>query len=127
MEFIGANRQIFNYVMVELVMCTQSDVCRSFLRKTQQISSLSPTRDPKENLHTWRLVAENLGPRKLTGKDYLNEYNHAAYLLFLAEQAPKSIDKYGEVGWELFFTMLPTWQEDLADLPMVVSSVLDVR
>jgi len=108
-------------------MCTQSDSCRAWLRKFCSISNLSPIRDPKENLHTWRLIAKDLGTRKLTGKDYLNEYNHAAYLVFLAEQAPKFIDSHGEAGWELFFTMLPTWQDDLSDLLAVVSSVLNVR
>ena len=112
--------------MVELAATTTSPTCRQWLGSKYNLSPLFPTHNPKDNLQIWRkVVAETGGLQTVTGAGYLHDYYQASYIVILAEQAPLSLDKHGVAGWDLLFSMLPTWRADLSELPRVVSSILE--
>ena len=112
--------------MVELAAATPSATCRQSLGSKYNLSPLFPLRDSRDNLHIWRkIVAETGGLKTVTGDSYLHDYYQASYLVILAEQAPLFIDRHGVAGWDLLFSMLPTWRANLLELPGVVASILE--
>ena len=112
-------------VLVELSDATLSKECLHWLRENNLSTPPGVSAAIRiVNLESRRNTLAALPRKPLDGRNYLNDQNHGALILFLTDQVPPIIDPLGYEGWDLFFQMLPSWKGYLAQLPEVVASLL---